>query len=108
MSAGFTAVPESFPVAADTLRRVAAGVVEAWAPVREQTLAVHYGRGDDVLSPLVQLTLSSAADLVGRSVATTAVHLTEAADALEQMGATYAATDEGVQRQLDALDGAAS
>ena len=107
MTAGFTAVPESFPVAADTLRRVAAGVVEVWGPVREQTLGVHYGRGDDVLSPLVQITLASAANLVERSVATTAEHLVEAADALEQMGATYARTDEGVREQVDALDGAA-
>ena len=107
MSAGFTAVPESFPVAADELRRVAAGVVDAWTPVREQTLGVHYGRGDDLLSPLVQVTLGSAAGLVERSVATTVDHLLEAADALETMGTTYARTDDGVRASMDALDGSA-
>lgn len=107
MSGGFQVVPESFPTAANRMREVAQGVVDAWAPVRAQTTAIRYGRGDDLLSPLIEVSLSSAVGLIDGCVSTTAQHLAEAADALEVMGKQYEQSDAGVQQSLAGLGGAA-
>lgn len=107
MSGGFQVAPESFPAAANRMRDVAQGIIDAWAPVRGQTTAIRYGRGDDLLSPLIQVSLSSAVGLIDRCVSTTAQHLSEAADALEVMGKQYEQSDAGVQQSLAGLGGAA-
>jgi len=108
MSGGFSAVPDSFPNAATRLRAVAQGVLDAWAPARAQTLGVRFGRGDDLLSPLIQVSLSSAVRLIDSSLATSAQALADTADALEQMGATYQDADLGVKHSVDALDSTAT
>jgi len=100
MTGGFHVVPASFPVAANGLRDVAQGILDAWSPVREQTAAVRFGRGDDLLSPLIQVSLTSAVGLIDASMSTTAQHLAEAADALEVMGRRYEQVDADVERSL--------
>jgi hypothetical protein len=107
VSVGFSAAPDSFPNAANRLRVVAQGVLDAWAPARQHTLGVRFGRGDDLLSPLIQVSLSSAVRLIDSSLSTSAQALAEAADALEQMGATYQEADLGVKHSVDTLDSAA-
>lgn len=105
MSGGFQVVPESFPAAANRLREVAQGILDAWSPAREQAIAVRYGRGDDLLSPLIQVSLTSAVQLIDASMSTTAQHLVEVADALELMGGRYEQADVDLQQSLDALGG---
>jgi len=104
MSGGFSAAPDSFPNAANRLRAVAQEVLDAWAPARAQTLGIRFGRGDDLLSPLIQVSLASAVRLIDSSLSTSAQALADTAGALEQMGATYQDVDLGVKRSVDALD----
>lgn len=105
MSGGFHVAPESFPTAANRLRDVAQGVLDAWGPVREQTAAIRYGRGDDLLSPLIQVSLASAVRLIETSVSTTAQHLDQAASGLELMGLQYQQADADVEQSLTAIGG---
>jgi uncharacterized protein YukE len=94
MDGKFSVQPDSFTPAANQLRGVAEQIVSAWEPVREQSAAVRFGRGDDVLSPLVQVSLEAAMSLVDETMNTCSQALADYADGLEDMGKTYQDTDD--------------
>jgi len=91
---GFVTQPESFRPAAQGLRSAAEQLATAWAPVRAQSVAVRFGRGDDVLSPLIQVSLEAAVAMVDDCLTSSAQALADVADGLEQMGQTYRAADD--------------
>ncbi len=105
MSGGFTTQPESFAPAAQQFRAVADQLGSLWMPVREQSTAVRFGRGDDVLSPLIQVSLEAAVGLVDDSLSSCAEALADFADGLEQMGRTYQETDEAATALFQAQGG---
>lgn len=91
---GFTVDPDSLPPLAARLRQAGEQLQAAWTPVRAQTAAVHFGRGDDVVSPLIKVSLEGAAGLVDSCIATSVAALGGYADGLESMARTYADAEE--------------
>ncbi len=101
-SAGFTVDPQSFGPVAEELRHVGAQLSAVWAPVRSQSDGLQFGRGDDVLSPLIQVSIQGAVALVDSCVRTCADALSGYADGLEQMGRTYQQAEDGTASLLSA------
>lgn len=102
---GFVAQPDSFPPAARQLRACAADLVTGWSAVRAQSLAVRFGRGDDVLSPLIQVSLEGAVALVEDCLSSCAEALSDFADGLEEMGRTYREIDDASTALFEATGG---
>ncbi len=97
---GFTVDPDTFGPLAGQLRQVADQLQTAWEPVRQQSLSVQFGRGDDVVSPLIQVSLQGAVSLVDSCLASSAKALHGYADGLEAMGKTYAEAEHGTTTML--------
>jgi hypothetical protein len=94
MSGEFTVSPESFSPVAGQLRQVSDQLQSSWAPVRSQSQSVHFGRGDDMVSPLIQVSLQGAIALVDSCITSSAKSLHGYADGLESMGKTYADAEQ--------------
>ncbi|MGI8761256.1 MAG: hypothetical protein ACR2LF_08190 [Jatrophihabitantaceae bacterium] len=90
----FTVDPDSFGPLADQLRHSAADLETAWAPVLQQSQSLHFGRGDDLISPLIQVSIQGAVALVDSCMKSSAKALTGYAGGLQQMGATYRQAEE--------------
>ncbi len=90
MSGAFTVQPESFDPTAAQLRQVCDGLQAGWEPVRSESQAVKFGRGDDMVSPLIQVSLQGAVALVDSCISSSAKSLHGYADGLVSMGKTYA------------------
>jgi hypothetical protein len=58
---------------------------------------VQFGRGDDVLSPLIQVSIQGAVALVDSCMQTSATALSDYADGLAQMGKTYREVEDGTK-----------
>lgn len=93
---GFTVTPDSLPPLADQLRQVATDLVAQWGPVREQSLAVHFGRGDDMVSPLIQISIQGAVALLDSCVSTSADALNGYATGLEKMAKTFGENEQNI------------
>jgi hypothetical protein len=74
-----------------------------WEPVRQQSGEVKFGRGDDVLSPLIQLSLEGAVMLVDDCINSSAEVLSAFGDGLEQMGATYSDAEQGSDELMQSI-----
>lgn len=100
MSGGFTAQPESFPPSAQQIRQAGQQLAAAWAPVKDQSESVPFGRGDDMVSPLIQVSLQGAIALVDSCVASSAKALAGYADGLQAMGETYTQAEQDTTTML--------
>jgi hypothetical protein len=98
--AGFTVDPDSFGPVAEQLRQAGTELTGAWEPVRAQSQALQFGRGDDVLSPLIQVSLHGAVSLVDSCMQTSATALGGYADGLTQMGRTYQEAEAGTKTMM--------
>jgi hypothetical protein len=98
--AGFTVDPDSFAPLAAQLRQAADQLQSSWEPVKQQSGSVRFGRGDDVLSPLIQVSLEGAVSLVDSCLASSVDALHGYADGLESMGTTYADTEQGTTSMM--------
>lgn len=93
--AGFTVDPDSFAPTAQQLRQAGSQLESSWGPVMNQSQSVHFGGGDDVLSPLIQVSLQGAVALVDSCIKSSVEALNGYADGLESMGKIYAAVEQG-------------
>jgi hypothetical protein len=92
---GFTVDPDSLPPLAARLRHAGDELQSSWEPVARQSQSVRFGRGDDVLSPLIQVSLEGAVSLVDSCIPSSVAALAGYADGLEAMGRTYAGAEQG-------------
>jgi hypothetical protein len=102
---GFSVQPESFAPAAQQLSSAAEQLLSQWAPLRAQTEAVRFGRGDDPVSPLIQVSLAGAVSLVENCMSSTAKVLGQVATGLEKMGKNYQEVEEGTDAAIRKLGG---
>jgi hypothetical protein len=86
---GFTVSPESLGPVAAQLRQAGAQLEASWQPVVGQSQSVRFGRGDDVVSPLIQVSLEGAVSLVDSCIRSCTTALNGYADGLESMARTY-------------------
>lgn len=98
--AGFTVDPDSFPPLAGQLRQAGEQLQAAWEPVMQQSRSVRFGRGDDVVSPLIQVSLQGAVALVDSCIKSSSDALNGYADGLEAMGKTYADTEQSTKTMM--------
>jgi hypothetical protein len=104
VSAGeFQVQPSTFAPAASQLRQVAQQLVTMWEPVRQQTGEVKFGRGDDILSPLIQVSLEGATMLVDDCIQSSAEVLSAFGDGLEAMGANYQAAEQSADELMQSI-----
>lgn len=94
---GFTVQPETLSSAAAQMRDVARQLAPAWQPVAHQTESVKFGRGDDVVSPLIQASLMGALQIVNSCITTSTQALDDYAAGLDAMAKTYASTETSNQ-----------
>lgn len=92
---GFTIDPDTFAPIAAQLRQAGSRLESSWHPVMTQSQAVHFGRGTDVVSPLIQVSLQGAIALVDSCIKSSAQALSGYADGLDSMGGTYALAEQG-------------
>lgn len=90
MGTEFTVDPDTFGPLAEQLRQAGNDLHSAWGPIMGQTQGVQFGRGDDVLSPLIQISLEGAVSLVDSCVTSSAEALSGYADGLDNMAKTFA------------------
>jgi hypothetical protein len=93
--AGFTVDPDSFAPLGAQLRASGDQLQSSWEPVLEQSQSVRFGRGDDVVSPLIQVSIQGAVALVDSCVKSSVEALSGYADGLESMGRTYSDAEQG-------------
>lgn len=105
MTSGFTVDPDSFEPVAGQLRAVAGQLDSEWAPVKAQTQEVKFGRGDDPVSPLIQVSLQAAIELVDSSVTSSSKALHSYADGLQRMGRTYHDTESSTTQMMSGGQG---
>lgn len=98
--AGFQVTPESFAPVAGQMRDVANQLIQAWQPVATQSQGVQFGRGDDIVSPLIQVSLQGAVALVNSSINSAAEALGSYADGLDAVGQLYLDTEQGTTSML--------
>lgn len=102
---GFSVEPASFSPAAQEFRAVAQRLTQLWEPVRAQSAAVRFGRGDDILGPLIQVSLAGAVALVEECLSSCAEALGDYADGLELMGRRYQESDDAATDLFRAREG---
>jgi hypothetical protein len=98
---GFTVDPDTFAPTADQLRQAGAQLTSAWDPVMQQSQSVRFGT-DDVVSPLIQVSIQGAVALVDSCVKSSVEALNGYADGLENMGKTYAEAETGTTTMMTA------
>jgi hypothetical protein len=103
VSGEFQVQPSTFAPAAAQLRQVAQQLVTMWEPVKQQTGEVKFGRGDDMLSPLIQVSLEGATMLVDDCIQTSSQVLSAFGDGLEAMGANYQEAEEGTDQMMQSI-----
>jgi hypothetical protein len=92
--AGFTVQPETFGPIADQMRQAGEQLQSSWEPVLGQSQSVPFGRGDDVVSPLIQVSLQGAVSLVDSCIKSCTDALNGYADGLESMARTYSDVED--------------
>lgn len=97
---GFTVDPDTFGPVAEQIRQAGTQLPTAWEPVRAQSEAVQFGRGDDMISPLIQVSIQGAVSLVDRCIQTSATALSGYADGLDRMGDTYRDVETGTTHMM--------
>ena len=102
---GFTVDPSSFSPVAGQLRDVAGQLDTAWGPVKAQTQEVKFGRGDDPVSPLIQVSLQAAVQLVDSSITSSGTSLHSYAAGLLRMASTYHETEHATTQMMNGQRG---
>ena len=97
---GFTVEPESFGPVAAQLRQAGEQLQSSWEPVRSQSASVRFGRGDDVVSPLIQVSIEGAVALVDSCLKSCTTALHGYADGLDSMGRTYTDVEQSTTSML--------
>ncbi len=92
--AGFTVSPESLGPVAAQLRQAGEQLDAGWQPVISQSRSVRFGRGDDVVSPLIQVSLEGAVSILDSCVKSCTTALSGYADGLESMAQTYSDAEQ--------------
>ena len=103
MSGEFQVRPSTFAPAAAQLRQVAQQLVTMWEPVKQQSGEVKFGRGDDILSPLIQVSLEGAVMLVDDCIQSSAEVLSAFGDGLEAMGINYQEAEQGTDELMQSI-----
>jgi hypothetical protein len=103
VSGEFRVRPSTFAPAAAQLRQVAQQLVTMWEPVKQQSGEVKFGRGDDILSPLIQVSLEGAVMLVDDCIQSSAEVLSAFGDGLEAMGANYQEAEQGTDELMRSI-----
>lgn len=102
---GFSVSPDSFAPVAGQLHDIAGQLDTAWEPVKSQTQAVRFGRGDDPVSPLIQVSLQAAVQLVDSSITSSSRSLHSYAAGLQRMGSTYHETEHATTQMMNGQRG---
>lgn len=97
---GFQVVPESFGPVASQFQQIGEQVQQAWGPVREQSMAVRFGRGDDMVSPLIQVSLQGAVEIMDASMRSVTKALSDYADGLNRMAGSYSDAETSTKTML--------
>jgi hypothetical protein len=98
--AGFTVQPESLGPVAAQLRQAGEQLAASWQPVVSQSQSVRFGRGDDMVSPLIRVSLEGAMSIVDSCVKSCTTALGGYADGLESMAKTYSDAEQQTNQML--------
>lgn len=104
MSGGFTVVPESLTDASGRMRGIAEQLGPAWQPVAQQTQSIPFGRGDDIVSPLIQVSLQGALAMVDSCIRSSTEALSDYADGLDSMAEVFASTEASTRTMIGPVE----